>query len=125
MLREYEFTVIFGPQLQDEESKKLQKKYETILLGKDGELIKKSDWGSRKLAFAMKGQYKGRYVHYDLTTTPDRLAEAERLMRIDEGVLRYLSVRVGENIDVEARKLELAKAEAQAAAQREASASLL
>ena len=119
MLREYEVTVIINGQLTEDESKKVQTKYENILLVDGGEVVKKNDWGVRKLAFPMKGQYRGHYISYDLTTKPEHLSEAERLMRIDDQVLRYLSVKIGEDIDVAERKAQLAKMEAQAAMQRE------
>ena len=119
MLREYEFTFIANSQLSDEDTKKLLEKYETILATDGGQVIKKDDWGTKKLAFPIKKHFRGRYVHYDLTCMPEHLAEAERLMRIDDNVLRYLSVRIGENVDVDVRKAEIAKLEAEAARQRE------
>lgn len=115
MLREYEITVISNSQLPEEETKKLHKKYEGILLQDGGEVIKKSHWGSKKLAYPIKKQFRGNFVHYDLTTTPAHLAEAERLMRIDENVLRYMSIKIGENVDPAERKAQLAKMEARAA----------
>ena len=119
MLREYELTVIANSQLSEDDAKKLQQKYEAILANDGGQIIKKDDWGTKKLSFPIKKQFKGRYVHYDLTCLPVHLAEAERLMRIDENVLRYLSVKIGENVDVDKRKAEIAKLEAEAARQRE------
>jgi small subunit ribosomal protein S6 len=101
--------------------KKTVEKYETVLLADGGQLIKKDDWGVRKLAYPMKKQFRGRYVLYDLTCKPEHLKESERLMRIDENVLRYLNILIGENVDVEARKIELAKAEAKALAGQNAS----
>ena len=119
MLREYEFTLITNTQLSEDDSKKLFDKYESILCADGGQIIKKDDWGARKLAFPMKKHFRGLYTHYDLTTKPEHLAEAERLMRIDDNVLRYLSVRIGEDVDVEQRKAEIAKAEAEAPAARQ------
>ena len=119
MLREYELTLITSTQLSDAESKKLFEKYESILCTDGGQMIRKDDWGTRKLAFPMNRHFRGHYTHYDLTTKPEQLAEAERLMRIDDHVLRYLSIRIGENVDVEKRKAEIAKAEAEAQAARQ------
>ncbi len=48
-------------------------------------------------------------MHYDLIARTDHVAEVERLMRIDEAVLRYLSIKINDKIDVDARKDELAK----------------
>ena len=122
MLREYEFTVIANPQLAEEDSRKLIEKYEGILGQDGGQILKKDEWGTKKLAFPIGKHFRGRYVHYDLTALPEHLAETERLMKIDENVLRFLSIRIGENVDVDVRKQEIAKAEVEAAKQREAAA---
>ncbi len=119
LLREYELTVIANPQLTPDKSTKTFEKYETLLLADGGEIIKKSAWGTRKLAFPMNQQFRGTYFHYDLTCSPAALKEVERLMRIDDSILRYMSIRLGENVDVEQRKLEIAKAEAFASSQKE------
>ena len=124
MLREYEFTVITNPYMQEEEAKQLVEKYETMLLAGGGEVIRKNDWGAKKLAFPIKKQYRGRYLHYDFIGKPENLAQVERLMRIDDNVLRYLSVRVGENVNVDERKAQLAKQDAQIAAQKESANAL-
>lgn len=118
MLREYEVTVIASAQMTDDDSKKLFAKYESVLLADGGEIIKKDVWGTKKLAYPINKQFRGHYVHYDLVTKPEHLAEAERLMRIDDNVLRYLSVRIGEDVDINARKAEVARAEVEAAKQR-------
>jgi small subunit ribosomal protein S6 len=115
MLREYELTIVINSQLPEEETKKLHKKYEGILLQEGGEVIKKSHWGNKKLSYPVKKHFRGNFVHYDFTTMPNLLAEAERLMRIDENVLRYLSIRIGENVTPAERKAPVARMEARAA----------
>lgn len=120
MRREYEFIIIVNAQLSEEETKKVQDKYESIFLSTDGEVVVKSDWGVKKLAFPINKQFRGRYLFYDFLGNPKKLDEAQRLMRIDENILRYLLVRIGEDADIDERKAELAKQEAAAAAQRQA-----
>ena len=120
MLREYEFTMIVHPHMQEGDRKNLIEKYEGMLLNDGGEIIRKSDWGSKKLASPIKKQFRGYYVHYDLTSKPANIKKTEQTMRIDENILRYLSIKVGENVDVDERKAELAKIDSTAAAQKEA-----
>ena len=119
MLREYELTIIINPQLSAEDTKKMLDKYEAILLGEDGEIIIKDDWGLKRLQYPIKRHFRGKYFFYDFLGNSDNLVEAERLMGLDENVMRYLIVRIGENVDIDVRKAELAKAEAAAAAQRQ------
>jgi small subunit ribosomal protein S6 len=125
VLREYEFTLISNPQLVEQDMEKHLAKYEAILLADGGQMVRKDVWGTKKLSYAIKRNYRGHFVCYDFVGEPKNLAEAERLMRIDDNVLRYLSVRLGENVDVDVRKAEIAKAEAlQAAARRESQSNM-
>lgn len=117
MLREYEMTIISRADLPESESAKLLGKYESLMTADGGEILKKDAWGSKKIAFAMKKHHRGVYTNYDFVGTSANLAEMERLMRIDEGVLRYMSVFLGENVDPTQRKEQIAKA---ATAAREA-----
>ena len=120
MRREYELIIIVSAQLSEEETKKVQDKYEGIFLDNSGEVVVKNDWGVKKLTYPINKQFRGRYFFYDFLGDPKRLDEAQRLMRIDENVLRYLLVRIGDDTNIDERKAELAKEEAAAAAQKQA-----
>ena len=117
MLREYDFTIITKGELSEGDSAKVVQGYEALMTKDGGEILKRDDWCSKKLNFPIKKSYRGNYVNYDFVGTPENVAEMERLMRIDDNVLRHLIVRTDEAegvIDVSARKLELAKAEKEA-----------
>ena len=110
MIREYEFTVIAKSDITDAEATELFKKYEDTICADGGEVLKKDDWGVKKFAYPINRNYKGRYMHYDLAAHPSNLHEAQRLMRIDDNILRFLAVKLeDELLDSEARKAELAK----------------
>lgn len=117
MLREYEMTVISRADMPEPDITKLLAKYEKLMTADGGEILKRDTWGSKKIAFPIKKQHRGIYTNYDFIGTSTNLTEMERLMRIDEDVLRYMSVFLGENVDAATRKDEIAKA---AAAAREA-----
>ena len=119
MLREYELTLITAQQPSEADLRMLHDRYEAIFLADGGEIVRKDDWGVKKLAFPIKKHFRGHYMHYDFVGKPENLAEAERLMRIDEAVLRQLAVRIGENVNVEERRVELAKAAAAARRERD------
>lgn len=121
MLREYEMTFITRADLPESEFQGILAKYEKYMTADGGEILKKDVWGSRKLAFPINKQYRGNYVSYDFAGLSSHLSEMERLMRIDENVLRYLSVLVNKQVDVAKRKVEITK-EAAAAKEREAAA---
>tara|TARA_Y100000991_G_scaffold215499_1_gene206158 strand:+ start:1346 stop:1729 length:384 start_codon:yes stop_codon:yes gene_type:complete len=114
--REYELTIIASAHLNEEDHRQLIEKYEGIFLADGGEVVLKNDWGVKRLAYSIKGHFKGHYSFYDFIGSSDHLKEAERLMRIDENILRYMVINIGEDADADERKAEIAKAEAAAAA---------
>src|SRR3981081_3772104 len=67
----------------------------TQLIGEQGGEIKKREyWGLRNLAYRMKKNRKGHYVLFNIEAPPAAIFELERTMRINEDVLRYLTLRV-------------------------------
>jgi small subunit ribosomal protein S6 len=59
-----------------------------------GEVRKREYWGLRNLAYRMRKNRKGHYVLFHMAAPPAAVAELERTMRINEDVLRYLTIRV-------------------------------
>jgi small subunit ribosomal protein S6 len=118
LLREYDFTIITRGDLPEGEAAKALGTYEKLMTAGGGEILKKDEWGVKRLAYPIKKVFRGYYVNYDFVGTPESMAEMERLMRIDDNILRYLTVRVDEEAqgitDIEARKAEIAKAEKEA-----------
>jgi small subunit ribosomal protein S6 len=60
-----------------------------------GEVKKREYWGLRNLAYRMRKNRKGHYVLFNIDGPPAAIAELERTMRINEDVIRYLTIRVG------------------------------
>ena len=65
-----------------------------LLADNGGEVKKREYWGLRNLAYRMRKNRKGHYVLMNLSAPPAAIAELERTMRINEDVLRYLTLRV-------------------------------
>ena len=59
-----------------------------------GEIRKREYWGLRNLSYRMRKNRKGHYVLFNLSAPPAAIAELERTMRINEDVIRYLTIRV-------------------------------
>ncbi len=106
-LREYEFSLITRGDLSDADHAGVLEKYEKLLLGEKGQIIDKDEWGSKKLQFTMNGQYRGRYTFLTITSTPADIAETERLMKIDDSVLRHMNIKLSDAVDIEARKKDI------------------
>jgi small subunit ribosomal protein S6 len=61
-----------------------------------GEVKKREYWGLRNLTYRMRKNRKGHYVLLNLSAPPAAVTELERTMRINEDVIRYLTIRVDE-----------------------------
>lgn len=61
-----------------------------------GEVKKREYWGLRNLTYRMRKNRKGHYVLMNLSAPPAAVAELERTMRINEDVIRYMTIRVDE-----------------------------
>src|SRR5580693_9654074 len=59
-----------------------------------GEVKKRENWGLRNLTYRMNKNRKGHYVLFNIDAPAPAIAELERTMRINEDVLRYLTIRV-------------------------------
>jgi small subunit ribosomal protein S6 len=59
-----------------------------------GEVKRREYWGLRNLAYRMRKNRKGHYVLFNIDAPPAAIAELERTMRINEDVIRYLTIRV-------------------------------
>lgn len=113
-MREYETTLIVQPEISDEGREALVQKLDTLVAGQGGVRLALDDVGKRKLAYEINKFQKGHYLTLQYLDKAKGAAvkELERQLRIEESVLRFLTVMVNpEVIDVEARKVEAAEQE--------------
>ncbi|MFO7577275.1 MAG: 30S ribosomal protein S6 [Pelovirga sp.] len=101
-MRNYESLYIVHPDIVGDELNTLVSKFEKILCDQQAEIFKLDNWGTRKLAYPIKKVGRGTYVQVLFTAGPEVVAEYERRLRIDEQILRFLTVRVDKDFVVEA-----------------------
>jgi small subunit ribosomal protein S6 len=65
-----------------------------IVAAQGGQVTKREYWGLRNLSYRIKKNRKGHYILFNLDAPPPAVSELERNMRINEDVLRYITVRV-------------------------------
>ena len=92
-MRDYEIVYIFRSSLTSEEIEAKLERYHAIIT-KDGpgDIAGVLHWGKRQLAYPIKKQPNGYYVVAQFTSGPDRLKELERVLKLEDDVLRYLIV---------------------------------
>ena len=70
--------------------------FEKVIMDAGGSVPKKESWGLRTLAYKIKKNRKGHYTLMNIDAPADAIHEMERQMRINEDVLRYITLRVDE-----------------------------
>jgi small subunit ribosomal protein S6 len=92
-MREYEVVYIFHPALdEDRVNGKLDRFHSVVTAGEGAEVAAVDHWGVRQLAYKVKDQNQGYYVVAQLTAEPAGLVEFERIIKLEEELLRYLIV---------------------------------
>jgi len=90
----YEHTVIARPDLSAQQAQALADQFGTVLTEQGGTVAKVEYWGLRNLSYRVKKNRKGHYLHLSIDAPAPAMSELERTQRINEDVLRYLTVRV-------------------------------
>ena len=72
----------------------LADQFTQLIADQGGEVKKRENWGLRNLAYRMNKNRKGHYVLFNIEAPAAAVAELERTMRINEDVLRYLTIKV-------------------------------
>ncbi|MBU0987551.1 MAG: 30S ribosomal protein S6 [Proteobacteria bacterium] len=114
-MRRYETIFIINPDLPDEERAPLFERLKLLIPQLNGFLVAIDEWGTQKLAYEIKKKARGYYVRLDYCGTGPLVDEIERFFRIDDRVLKYMTIIVEQDVDIERLKEEMAQAETQKA----------
>jgi small subunit ribosomal protein S6 len=119
-VREYELTFIVHPEISDEGCAAIRARLDAVLERHAALPLLYDDWGKRKLAYEIRKFQKGHYFVLSFLDSGEAVPELERTLRLEDSVLRFLTVLVDEEVkDVEARKVRAAE-EARVQEQRRA-----
>lgn len=92
----YEHTFIARQDLTPNKVSELADKYAAVITENGGKVTKREDWGLRNLAYKIQKNRKGYYMMFNVDAPAKAIIELERLERIDENLLRFLTVKVDE-----------------------------
>ncbi len=95
-MREYELTVIFRPEIAEEEIPAEIEKVSQMISQRGGVVGEVNRWGRRRLAYPIKHCKEGNYVLTPFKMDPNSALEMEKSLRGSERILRHLMVRLGD-----------------------------
>ena len=90
----YESVFIARQDISSAQVEQLTETYATIIRDNGGEVAKTEQWGLKTLTYKIKKNRKGHYVLLNLNAPAKAIFELERQLKINEDVLRFLTVRV-------------------------------
>jgi len=89
----YETLFVTQPTLTDEETKAQNQKILDVIAAQNGEILAVDDMGTRKLAYEVKKHKRGYYTVVYYKADGNAIAEIERNLRINENIIKFLSVK--------------------------------
>lgn len=110
-MRRYETIFIADNDLSEEGRSPIFEKLEDLIQQHGGLLVMVDQWGGKKLAYEIKKKVRGYYVRLDYCGSGILVNEIERFFRIDDRILKYMTVVLDKDVDIETVKEEIARIE--------------
>jgi small subunit ribosomal protein S6 len=104
--REYETIFILNPEITTDGIEQIASRMTDVISRLDGKLLHAENWGKRRLAYPVRKHPKGYYVYLKYLGYSGMVHELERTMRMLEPVLKYLTVKLEEDVDPTARPVQ-------------------
>ena len=91
-MNKYESVIIINPNVDEAALKALQDKF-TGLINENGKVEEVVDMGKRKLAYEIDKNKEAFYVLFNFESKPEAIAELERVYRITDGILKFITIK--------------------------------
>lgn len=113
-MAEYEMMMVVDPFLEDTEHQSQVEKAQELIKKAGGNITKVDPWGKRRLAYPINKKLEGYYALISFDGTPEgaAIAEMERVLRLDEKIMRIMVTRIPAPKFIKRRKVKPVAAEA-------------
>jgi small subunit ribosomal protein S6 len=108
-MRRYETIFIVDPDVSDEQRGLLFTRLEELFTQYGGFLVARDEWGVKKLAYEIRKRSRGFYVRVDYCGDGPLVDEIERSFRIDDKILKFMTIILAKDVDIEQVKEEMIK----------------
>lgn len=99
-MRKYETLLLLSPELGTEPRTALIEGFKGIIERESGKITAEDHWGMRDLAYPVQKQMRGYYVRLEFTSESIKIvAELERNIRIADGVFKFITVKLDDNVE--------------------------
>ena len=95
--RTYEVMYIIDPESPAERIEKLNEAVGKVIEKEGGTVVRMDNIGRRQLAYPIEKKTEGHYVLFEIDGSGQEILELERRMRVNDMILRYITIRVDED----------------------------
>ena len=95
-MNKYELIYVIDTAMEESARNELIARFNGMIEANGGKVEKVEEWGKRRLAYTINYKTEGYYVLVNFTANAELPREIERVMQINESILRYLTVKVEE-----------------------------
>ena len=113
-MRRYETIFITDPDVQEGVRTTMFDKFKNLIAQEKGILVDFDDWGNRKLAYEIMKKSRGHYVCMTYGGDGELIKELERNFRLDDKVLKFMTILLEKDVDPKALKQEIEAEDAKA-----------
>ena len=92
-MNKYESVIIINPSLDEQGTKEVITKFTDLINNNNGKVENVDEMGKRKLAYEIKKQSEGYYVVYTFEANPEFIKELERIYRITDSIMKFITIR--------------------------------
>jgi small subunit ribosomal protein S6 len=100
-MRKFETLLLLSPELSSDARNETIESFGAVIDREGGKVLSIDDWGPRELAYAVKKQNRGYYTRLEYSGPSPIVAELERIIRINDGVFKFITVQLDDDMAVE------------------------
>ncbi len=105
-MREYETLYLLSPDSPSEKAEEINKKLSDAIQNQGGHVLTTFNWGKRRLAYRVAKSFYGIYVYINYLGEHNLVSEIERILKYDDSILRFVTMKLEDAVNVEKRKSE-------------------
>ena len=106
LAREYETIYLLKPETPDDQVEEIKERLRGVVSREGGKVIRFTNQGKRKTAYTVAKQQKALFIHCLYLGRPGLVQEFERNLKMIDAVTRFQSVRLADEVDLDARPVE-------------------